>query len=781
MKRIFITLTIFSLIAGLNSFTDTFDKQINDVDASMNDILDTSNQIFDDFDNGINPSSWYISKRAWGQNETYERYNGGVIPENVFVDKNEGTVQIRTLGNQYAKEEIRGVSDYLQDGSCTGGALVSKFKVRPGRFEARFKVAPRVGICNAFWIYNEDADGLNHEIDFEMPGKTPLGNNSYNQILCTNYHGESNYESYNYTSMTNVADGEYHTYTFDWYYSSSLKKIDYYLDGNLIQTSEDFIPFYENRIWIGTWIPNNINFVGLPNFEEALMEIDYVSFTPFKNQEYVSDDCFVNQGQVASLSEYPTSSYEYDGNMYPNGDFEYVGVKQTNLGNYGITYNGNYSFNQNSPLGHYLTINNGNIISSIDTCLGNTKYALNLDYQNQGIVKVRCYNEEDVLLNTFSFNLDSDTLTNSNDLTLLTPSDTFYVTIEISSTSSLLIDNVKFYKYIEEDEPITPTPSEGSDSYGVNLVNNSNVPVTSYITKQTYNFDGNENHPWVVSCFEKNNDGVIRLGYYDETNPSQSALTKQASIRYYGEEDTDTISNQFKKIYDVCKNDVMSGEDHFVQTVYMDYDITSFSDIAFYFQSFGIEGWQRNVILYSIDSGNSWNYLNHNFTGTDKNLSPLDKGTNYIDTYSVNATSDLLEGVNYSKIRFAYASIHFYINTQVIKMSGIVINRYDDYKNKLNGNTCNLTKEDLDILEVIYSHLTDDEINLSKNESLTNYPNKTYFEAYLEVLSRYSSSGSSNQLASFTFSESRYLLMLFLALSSSIVVLMLINKRFKRK
>ena len=204
----------------------------------------------------------------------------------------------------------------------------------------------------------------------------------------------------------------------------------------------------------------------------------------------------------------------------------------------------------------------------------------------------------------------------------------------------------------------------------------------------------------------------------------------------------------------------MNGEDHFVQTVYMDYDVTSFDDIAFYFSSFGISGWQRNVILYSIDSGNSWNYLNHSYTKSSDSLN-----TNGIDIYEVSATSDLLSGVGYSKIRFAYASVHFSLNTQVIRMTGIVLNRYQDFKNKINSDTCNLSQKDLDILSVIHAHMSDSEILKSKNETLINY-DKTYFEAYNEIVARYENSGSNNLVLFLADDNKSYVLLMVLSVIS---------------
>lgn len=741
MKTLFLGILLpLTFLANVPT-SNTLQKEVQrSIEAPLAE-LDLANQVYDSFDNGLDSSKWYISNRVWGENETHGYYNGGAIKENVFVDKNEGSLVIKARGDYYAKEEVRGVGT-IKDGSVTGGAIISKFLVRPGRFEVRMKVAPRVGICNAFWIYNEDNNGLNHEIDFEMPGKTALNNNSYNQILCTNYVGETGAVSKNYKSETNVADGEYHTFTFDWYYSDSIKRINYFLDDTLIQTATNKIPFYENRIWLGAWIPNNQGFVGLPKFDEAFMEVDYVSYTPFVEQTYTEDDCYISSDHVASSSEYPTTSIENKiNNYFPNGDFEYSDVKSaSDLGNYGLTFSGDYGFISNSSYGKSLEIRSGHLESEIDTILANKQYNFNFDYKNSGNINISFYDESNNYLGEESLDLEhKDTMSFSNELTFITPLNTFYAIVEISSEDSLVIDNISFQLPLEIEEGEEEVVN--GESLGVNLIRNNNVPVTKYTTKQTYAFDGNENHPWVISCFEKKeSDGVIRLGYYNESDPTAAALTKNASIRYYGESDTDKISTNFKKIYQVCRNDVMGGEDHFVQTVYMDYDITHFDDISFYFTSFGISGWQRNVILYSIDSGDSWNFLTSTFTKESESLN-----TNGIDVKEISATSDLLSSVSYSKIRFAYASIHFSLNTQVIRMSGITINRYQAFKDKIDGDTCNLSSEELDILDVIYAHMSAIEKNKAKTETLINY-DKTYFEAYNEIIVRYQNSGYNTQI-----------------------------------
>ena len=116
--------------------------------------LDYSNQVFDDFDNGIDSSRWYIYNKTWGQ--VNGRQNGGVVPDNVFYDSSEGTAILRTTGDQYADKLITpGPNAQTEGGRRTGADLVSKFWTYPGRYEVRMKVAPRYGACTSLWTYIE--------------------------------------------------------------------------------------------------------------------------------------------------------------------------------------------------------------------------------------------------------------------------------------------------------------------------------------------------------------------------------------------------------------------------------------------------------------------------------------------------------------------------------------------------------------------------------------------------------------------------------------------------
>lgn len=765
-KKIILPISLLTLIVTPFTISPKTDKA-NALSVLSNEVLDTSNAFYDDFNDGIDKSSWFISKRVWG--EVSGRTNGGVIPENVFYDSASESVKIRALGNQYAKNEVSGVGS-ITDGSCTGGALISKFTVTPGRYEIRMKVAPRVGVCTAMWIYNEDENGINHEIDFEVPGKTANDQNSFNQLLCSNYVG--NITTKNHTLSYSLADGEYHTFTFDWYCSANNKLINYYVDGVLVQTATRNIPFYENRVWIGAWIPNNEGFVGLPNFDQTMMEVDYFGFTPFKNQTYTQDDCYVSSGQVASNSQYPMSTDGVDfTNMYPNGDFEYVTKRGANYAYSGLNYMGNYTFIDNGAYSKSLSLTNGSVSADIDTTIENKTYEASLSYKGQGTLVANFYDINGNLFDEQVLTLPSkDNMTFIDNLDIEMPKNTFKTNLTISTDTNIVLDDISFKLGSGSETPdVVPTNS----SYGVNLINNNNIPSDGYryLKNQSIAFDGNNDHKWLVSSYQKlERDNIMRLGFYSEDDDATLPQSENASIGNYT--GSDNISRTYKQLYAnaISKNDPAT---FFVQAIVMEYDIDYFNNIAFYFNDLNAENWQALMIHYSIDSGNTWNYLNHHYA-----KDAMDKGTNNIDISSVKANNAMLDGVSYDKIRFALTTTYYgNMNSQVILMSGIVINNFDDFKNKIDGNTCSYTSEDIDLLNVLFASLNESEKALTKKNMLTSY-NKTYFEAYNEIIDRYSAGSGLNEFIQNTRTLE---LVIIIASAIGIICLFVLLKYFKNR
>ncbi len=154
---------------------------------------------------------------------------------------------------------------------------------------ATIPIAPELGCCSAMWtfeyeeIYNEDdLQIINHEIDIEFPGRDENDDFSLSHALCTTWIGENDDEHKTATPYCgNQADGEFHTYRFDWHTGSETEtsRVEYYFDDVLTYTSYEFIPTNESRFWLGLWFPKY--WAGTPDFEQTQFEIDYVKIIPF--------------------------------------------------------------------------------------------------------------------------------------------------------------------------------------------------------------------------------------------------------------------------------------------------------------------------------------------------------------------------------------------------------------------------------------------------------------------------------------------------------------------
>ncbi len=306
--------------------------------------LDYENAFFDDFTNGVSYDDWYIGKQYWGQD------NGGVIPENVgYTD--DGILILSGNGDYYTSDAIKGVGE-RDNGTLTGAAITSKFITGPGRYEIKMKALPREGACSAFWTYTFDHDtNGNHEIDIELPGGKSTSIISFGNVLNTNYvkETESNSQDVNLEKVLGkkivLNDGDWHTFGFDWYtcesdedpdalgQDTSMGKVVYYIDGIVTAISDVFVPYYQSRMWIGVWFPNNAGFVGNANFASDSMYVDWVKYIPFKNQPCVEFLPALGVSQVALKSEYPTMPVAIANvNKVANGDFEYVRRNMLNSG-----------------------------------------------------------------------------------------------------------------------------------------------------------------------------------------------------------------------------------------------------------------------------------------------------------------------------------------------------------------------------------------------------------------------------------------------------------------
>lgn len=738
-----------------------------DIPIIENEELDYDNMFFDDFNNGIDYNMWYISKRVWG--EVNGRTNGGVIPQNVSYNNqlDNEFVRLTARGNYYAKEEVKGVGS-ITDGSSTGAALILKQTTSPGRYEIRMKVAPRVGACTAFWTYTEDENGLNHEIDIELPG-TVSSKTSFNNILFTNYIGNSTSQCK--TLDYYLSDGEYHTFGFDWYYSKTNKLINYYVDDVLLATSTTNIPFLETRLWVGVWIPNNPDFVGNAYFDTAFMDIDYVKYIPFKNQDYISHDAYINSSQVASIDEYPSTSSCTDSiNKIPNGDFEYISKKDTQYG-YGLNFeNSNAIVSQTN--GYYsagLSLTNSSVNTIIDSCYPNELYELSLRYKGQGNYLVEYYSSNDVKISQDNFALSTQDWDILDNIHIVCPDNCFYIKATIETENNILIDD--WFLGNKQDSEASEPSYEKQDSYGITTLENaylSNSPTWSGV--HVVDFDGSGLN-WTVSNSQYYTQAApFILGCSETENPTSSL----ASIHFMeGKTSEETI---FKEINSAVFDEI--GEQHYVQAMYMNFDIEHFNDLTFYFSGYAVDpttSWYRNIILYSVDSGTSWSVGKIQALRDSNGLSSTG-----IDLYQISITSSDIN-VSFNKIRFAYASLAFSLAGQGVRISGISINRYADITNKIDNDTniCSYNKSQQSFIATQYNNLSDIELEKFANTYRKNDASQTYLEGYNYLL-QYWLSTNFNSRANNLFIRYDFII-LTICLSSTSLFIYLTISNFKTK
>jgi beta-glucanase (GH16 family) len=260
---------------------------------------------FDDFSNGLSPTQWLVAEKNWGgQLGKRTSYNGGVLAENVAVQG--GNLVLTANGNLY-NGPVRGINkdgSRRTDGKRTGAAVATRAYFGSASYEVRMKVAPTLGVCTSLWTFHYqeyypgdplfksmlvgggDYYAVNHEIDIELPGRPQAAhtNISYSRALLNTWIGENDEEyTVSYTDLgTPQNDGRFHTYRFDWHTGGGeeqLPRVDFYVDGRLVQTNTKHVPSLAGRLWIAAWFPNG--WAGEPNFDSAHLEVDWVRITPF--------------------------------------------------------------------------------------------------------------------------------------------------------------------------------------------------------------------------------------------------------------------------------------------------------------------------------------------------------------------------------------------------------------------------------------------------------------------------------------------------------------------
>lgn len=733
MNMILTILALFSFSLASNSVPN-IKKVATSSSISTTSLLDgesfgTEGAFVDSFETGVDQNRWHIVKNVWGQ--VSGRVNGGVIPENVTYDGSNQTVGLLARGSYYAKEEVKGLGG-VTDGSLTGAVLMTKVGLGPGRYVTRLKPAPRIGVCSAFWTYSEDESANNHEIDIELPFSNGT-KNDFNEIGFTNYVGA---QSQVRTRLTNTLnDGNFHEFAFDWYYSNTHKQVDYYVDGQKLGSITKNIPYLTGPLNIGVWIPNNPNFVGSPDFESAIMNVDSVSYTPFANQIHTVINNTANPNKVASSSQYPSSTPEVEINEYSNGDFEFSSIKNyPYLNNYGFSALGSpeiikdASSNGTKVASLPISSSFSQVIDSVEPL---SSRSLTFSLLGQGKVTLEAIDDNGTSLSLKEQEVSSSTWA-LRQISYTFPINATSLKITFSSTSApLFVDNIIV------NRTQNPLPSEENESLFFTPYGNSNASNqigTSF--KRNISFSPEANKSWLLSNGKYYSNSVL-LGCEETT----TSTTPEASIGNILDTSTSSQDTMLRAIYQAT-NKINTS---YTQALAMDYDISSFSDLTFFIGGYAIDpsaSYYHNLVLYSLDSGANYVVLKDQFIKNSNGMN-----TNALDKYSIRVDSSSIS-VPYSKIRFALATIAYSVGGQGTKVSGIILNEKQSISSFLETSILCSTSLGNQLLLQAAVNNGGSTLDSFLNETIVNDGSLSYKERYDYLLSSWAKNTSTQQSSS---------------------------------
>lgn len=701
------------------------------IDVETGEELDKDNMIYDDFSNGIDTNRWVVSKKAWGNSST--SLNSGVIPENVMYNSTDKTVVFRSLGDYYKDNDVNydlhnrygykhGTTDgggavYSIDGTRTGGCIKTRDLLGPGRFEARFKVAPVEGVCTAFWTYDYGSHGETgyNEMDFELPTYLSEDNKNdlyFNRIICTTYKTEATYKSQRVTNPVYLNDNQYHTYCLDWYYSNNTKKVNWFIDGELICTcaSSKYICDNAGRVTIGAWIPGRESFCGIPAFDKAYMELDYFKYTPFKNQIYTP----TGNALADYVTTYSTITETPENDFYTQGKFDY-GITDNFMYSGDVTASKSYNYGGgNSSYGVKLAGNGGSGTSNIQyrqpNIRGINKLNLSFNYKGNGFIEA--YGDGEYFWEDSSLS-GSTWKTFSKNINI--PSGTKVLAIIIYSsdnTNGLIIDNVSL-KYAQGEDPL-PT---GLQAYSFFAKTNGQTSDSTSMERDIAP-DGNNEHMWKLACgkyYIKNNDSNTV-----NVKPSTNVMSSDSSSFYY-------------PIKTCLLNNSLFTTSSKVALFAMQFDIDNFTDVEVALYSYSGVANRTIYLLYSLDSGSSWSLLNSKACSTMSG-----DGSIFRYNYRYLAPNSL-KG---QTVRLAIVG-NDGNSEDAYRIQSVFINNYQDFKNRLDGATCFLNSDEQALLAHEYDNLTSEELNLLGSEMMAT-TGQTYQAGYTYLLNYWSqhSSGS---------------------------------------
>ena len=261
--------------------------------SALDEPVDSENTavFFEDFsDPELDPAKWLIAETTWeGVSAGYyaKEYNGGVIPENVSVS--DGKLILTGHGNRY-EGDVRGIDrdgNRREDGKRSGAAIATRQYFSSGRYEIRAKAAPEANIFSSMFTLEaeENYDNLGErEINMDsvmMELPAPRGD-SFHSVTCGFSSDKIGDAVVRFPDCPNQADGEFHTYRFDWYTTDGLRSyIEYYVDDNLVYKadSQPYIPKKAGRFWLALYFSGD-SAKGTA-FDTTTFEIDWIKITPF--------------------------------------------------------------------------------------------------------------------------------------------------------------------------------------------------------------------------------------------------------------------------------------------------------------------------------------------------------------------------------------------------------------------------------------------------------------------------------------------------------------------
>ena len=262
-----------------------------DVENRVGYEKDTGLEFHEDFSNGkMDDSSWWVLDGYWDAGGASDWHNG-VRSRNLFYveDGSKTYLGVRARGSYCEDSDMAKAQSGMvkPEGAC----IMSKNFLYPGRYEIKMKAMPRQGAVTAMWTYysktGSEATSQN-EIDIELGG-----NGQYQSQWCTTWtkHTTKETRDVDVNSIAYINDGDFHTYTFDWYTNYPLtheRRVDWFFDGQLLTSIEgEAVPETAMPLWVGLWCPS---WAGTASFDTEYMLIDNISSSPFSySSQYVNE------------------------------------------------------------------------------------------------------------------------------------------------------------------------------------------------------------------------------------------------------------------------------------------------------------------------------------------------------------------------------------------------------------------------------------------------------------------------------------------------------------